>query len=300
MTDKSPVRVDFLRDFYDDMRTAGVPIGSDDPDRGDIRVYPQIKPVLIDWIRNYRTRLTPGSVWFPFSTSLKLFTMSNGEQPEVATALIEEFRNLCDIDFEKVIPPEQYDAQYKGTFIANFSYAIAFTAGPGDYDRLRELVFDPKSRRYSGTLITFYFGKAKNKDVPNVLTQAFEEERIGIRLLAAEVAGLRGFTQFLPEVRELNRGMQDSDDYYWVDRMKAAVHRLEKKHFANTHADSSIDDLIRDLDAGSVAPFAAYVLGVRKDSRALEPLRHKMTSPITRLRQEARAAVKKLEKHAKP
>ncbi len=259
-------------------------------------------PKLIDAIRTFRTRLPPGHKWFRFVTVLKMLTMSSGEQPAILSALIDEFRNLVELDFEKVIPPEQYDAQCKGTLIANFTLALAYTAGPGDYDRLRELVVDPETRSYAETLIRDYFGKSRNRDVPNVLAEAFKEGDIGSRLLAGEVAGHRGFTQFLPEVRELNRGEEedDDDDPYWKDRMRAAVHRLEKKRYVETHPDTSTADLIRDLDNDSVAPYAAYLLGVRKDSSALNPLKRKTTSPITRLRQEAKTAVKKLEKQVKP
>ncbi len=300
MTDKPLNRLDDLKEFDDELLAANVPVGSRDPNQNNIRVYPQLKPILIDWISNYRTRLPPGFPWHDFVFGLNGITLSSGEQPEVLTALITEFRNLCDLDFEKIVPPEQYHNYYASSFITGFSPTLAYSAGPGDYDRLRELVFDPKSRAESGTLISFYFGKSKNKDVPNVISEAFKEDGIGIRLLAAEVAGLRGFTQFLPEVRELNRVTEGSDDYYWEPRMQAAVHRLEKKRYADTHAGSGTDELIRDLDDETVAPYAAYLLGVRKDPAALESLRRKTTSPVTKVRQEAKTAVKKIEKLLKP
>ena len=290
-----PDYVDNLNGFVTERVAAGIPCGSEDRNQNNIRVYPQLKPILIDWIRNFRTRLAPGFQWFLFLSSLKGLTDASGEQPEVLTALMDEFRNLCDLDFEKVIPPEQYDAQYKGTFIANFSLAITYAAGPADYDRLRELFFEPKSKPYRWSLLEDYFGKSKNKDLLNILAEAFNT---GLEYPAAHIASLRGFTQFLPQVRDVAHSIEGNPNIsaYWEDRIVNGVHRLEKKHYADTHKGSSVDDLIRDLDDDTVASYAAYVLGVRKDPAALEPLRRKVVSPVTRVRQEAKAAVKKVEK----
>ncbi len=290
-------RVDYSVGYRDEMVAAGVPWGVYRPGQSDIRNYPQIKPIVIDWIRNYRTRIPPGYGWWDFIRVFNAITSESGEQPEVTAALIAEFRNLLDIDFKKIVPPEQCTPEYKGSYIANFSRAITYAAGPGDYDSLRELFFDPKARPECWVILREYFGRSENKDLPNVLTESFKSI---LRLPAAHICSLRGFTEFLPEVREVARLHKSDPDIEWKEQTSDDLHRLEKKHYANTHKASSIDDFVRDLEDESVAPYAAYFLGVRKDPAALEPLRGKTTSPSTRLRQEAKTAVKKIEKRLKP
>jgi len=296
MTNKPSARIDYTEGFRDELVAAGVPWGVYRPGQSDIRNYPQIKPIVIDWIRNYRTRIPPGYGWRDFIHVFDAITSESGEQPEVTAALIAEFRNLLDIDFEKIVPPEQCTPQYKGSYIANFSRAITYAAGPGDYDSLRELFFDPQARPECWVILREYFGRSKNKDLPNVLTEAFKSI---LRLPASHICSLRGFTEFLPEVRDVARRYENYPYIEEREQISDDLHRLEKKHYANTHKGSSVDDLIRDLDDDTVASYAAYVLGVRKDPAVLEPLRRKTVSPVTRVRQEAKVAVKKLEKNAR-
>ncbi len=290
-----------IKEFNDEIHAEGVPSGAEIPDGSDdhlnIRVYPQLKPILIAWISNYRSRLSPGYGWRSFVRRINGLTECSGEQPEVLSALIAEFRNLCDLDFESVIPHEQFLPQYKASFLANFSTAISYAAGPPDYDRLRELFFEPKAEPYRWSLLAEYFAESKNEDLPNILAEAFKSI---LGHPAAHIASLRGFTQFLPQVRVLARQYENDPDIEWREQISNDLHRLEKKHYADLHTDSSIDDLIRDLDDDTVAPYAAYLLGARKDPVALAPLQRQTASRITRLRQEAKTAVKKLEKHAKP
>ncbi len=290
MTEEPSYIGDRHNGFVDELLAAGVPYGSKDLTKHGVWSNPQLKPIYVDWVQNYRTRLTPGAQWFRFLSALSGYAPPPGEQPEVLAALITEFRNLCDLDFEKVIASELYDPHYKGNFIANFSLAIGYAAGPADYDRLRELFFEPKSKPFRWSLLTRYFGQSKNKDLPNILAESFKST---LGLPAAHIAALRGFTQFLPEVREVARRYENDPDIEWREQTSGDLYRLEKKDYANTHKGTNTDDLIRDLDDDSVAPYAAHVLGARKDPAALEALRRKTTSPITRLRQEAKAAVKK-------
>jgi len=289
--------VDVVKGFDDALVAAGVPSGIPLPNYGehlDIRVYPQIKPIVIDWIRNFRSRLSPGMPWQRIKWSFQGITKCSGEQPEVVAALITEFRNLLDVDFEKVTPSEEYNEDYRGGFLENFSLAIAFAAGPGDYNALRELVFDPKSNPFCWTLLGEYFIDSDNDDLPFVVGKAFLSFA---PFPAAEIAGRRGFTQFLPEVREIVRRDMAGDDHFWKNQLETALDQLEKKDYADTHRASSIGDLIRDLDDDGVAPYAAHLLGVRKDRRAFGPLQAKAAHANTRLRREVKRALDVIDRH---
>jgi len=289
--------VNVVKGFDDALVAVGVPSGISRPLFGehlDIRVYPQIKPVVIDWIRNFRTRLSPGMPWQTMKWSFQGIAKSSGEQPELVVALVAEFKNLLDVDFEGVIPPEEYDEEYRKTFLENFSLAIVFAAGPDDYDTLRELVVDPRSIFCSWSLMSEYFVESDSDDLP-----ALVAEMIGTsaQIPAVEIAARHGMVQFLPAVRQIVKPNTFYVNSHWTDTMRNSLDRLEKKSYADSHVASSVDDLVRGLDDDSVAPYAAHLLGVRKDRRAFGPLQAKAAHEHTHLRQEAKRALDAIDRH---
>jgi len=286
-----------LRGFDDEMRAAGVPIGSDDPDRGDIRVYPQIEPILIDWIVNFRTRFSTKVDWLTFTRRVRGIAASSGKQPELATALIAEYRALIPLDFMSFFAAGACDVHFKGMFMDNLSVAIVRAAGPEHYAPIREMVFGPQADGYVGFFMVNYFGRSRNKDLPVFVAEAFAK---GLELSAAHIAGVRGFTEFLPQVRELARSLENSGaPAFLQDEMRDPIYRLERKLYAEINVATTADDLIADLDHDDIAPFAAYVLGVRKQLCAVDSLEEKLKSSITRVRQEAQAALKKIDRRHK-
>ncbi len=280
--------MNIVKGFDDELVAAGVPSGMPRPDYGehlDIRVYPQIKPIVIDWIRTFRTRLSPGMRWQRIKWSFQGIAKSSGHQPELVAALVEEFRNLLEVDFREVTREDEDDAEYKSLFLENFSLAIAFSAGPADYDRLKELVLDRNANFYSWTLMREYFLESNNDDLASFVGETIHS---AVMIPAATIAGRHGFTQFLPEVRRFVVGNGNDLECYadenWADDLEIALYELEKKDYADAHADSSIDEIVRDLDREAVAPYAAHLLGTRKDRRAFAPLQAK-ASPMLGMRE---------------
>ncbi len=296
MADRDLRDKDNLRGFDDEMRAAGVPIGSDDPDRGDMRVYPQIEPIILDWIANYRTRFSERADWQNFMRRVRGIVASSGEQPELATALITEYRALIPLDFMGAFAPGTCYPVFKEMFLHDFDGAIARAAGPEHYSAIRELVLDPRFSHQCGGLMIKYFGRSRNPDLPVLVAEAFVH---GQEFAAAHIAGVQGLTQFLPHVRELARSVEYSDNVLPLDDLRDTIYKLERKLYAEINVATTADDLIGDLDHDDIAPFAAYVLGVRKELHAVDALEVKLKSPITRVRQEAQSALKKIDRRHK-
>ncbi len=296
MADRDLHDQDNLRGFDDEMRAVGVPIGSDDPDRGDMRVYPQIEPIVIDWIANYRTRFCERTEWQDFMRRVEGIVASSGKQPELATALIDEFRALIPLDVMSVFAPGTCYPLFKGMFLHDFDGAIARAAGPEHYSVLRELVLDPRFSDQCGGLMVKYFARSRNRDLAALVDEAFTK---GLDFPAAHIAGVRGLTQFLPRVRELARSVEYSDNVLPLDNLREIIYKLERKLYAEINDATTADDLIADLDHDDIAPFAAYVLGVRKELHAVDALEVKLKSSITRVRQEAQSALKKIDRRHK-
>lgn len=281
--------------FVRDLDNAGI------PDYPKVREHPRIIPVLLDWIANYRGRIEPRA-WYRFALVCQGTANGWGEpHPELADAFIQEYRSLVSVDFEKLPSFESgkpLGNSTKATLIGAFSFGIADVAGVENHEDIKHLILDPSTQTYSSTLIHTYLAKSKAKDVPEIIGEALKSSDLNIYRNAARVAGLRGYTQFRDQVQKIadKCAAEPEIDFYWRDPLNDAAYKLSRKIYADAHKKTDTAELLGDLGDETTAAFAAYVLGARKEATAAEPLRALTTSKATRIRQEAKAALKKIEK----
>lgn len=88
-----------------------------------------------------------------------------------------------------------------------------------------------------------------------------------------------------------------------IERYERALHSLRRQAYVNKmvelkSAERAFESALGDLANSELGPYAAYYLGTIKDLRALEPLRLATTGSPAKLRQEAKTALKKIEKLA--
>lgn len=287
--------------FLLDLREVGVPFATGSSVPVSIRTHPQMVPVLLDWIANYRERIEPRA-WYRFAMVCQGAAKGWGEpHPELANAFIQEYRRLVEVDFEKLPPYENgknRGSSTKVTLIGAFSFGIADVAGAENHGAIRRLILDPLAWQYSSMLIHTYLAKSKAKDVPEIIGEALKSSDLNIYRNAARVAGLRGYTQFRDQVQKIadDCAAEPEIDFYWRDPLNDAAYKLSRKIYADAHKNAESSELLKDLGNEATAAFAAYVLGARKEAKAAEPLRALTTSKTTRARQEAKAALKKIEK----
>lgn len=288
--------------FLSDLQQVGVPFATGSPVPVSIRTHPQMVPVLLDWIANYRDRIDPPHAWYRFAMVCQGAANGWGEpHPELASAFIQEYRRLLPVDFEKLPPYENgksLGGSTKVSLIGAFSFGIADVAGPENHGAIKRLILDPLAWPYSSMLIHTYLAKSKAKDVPEIIGEALASSDLNIYRYAARVAGLRGYTQFRDQVQKIadDCAAEPEVDFFWRDPLNDAAYKLSRKIYADAHKKSDAAELLGDLGDEGTAAFAAYVLGARKEANAAEPLRALTTSKTTRIRQEAKAALKKIEK----
>ncbi|WP_314147891.1 hypothetical protein [uncultured Leifsonia sp.] len=175
-----------------------------------------------------------------------------------------------------------------------------------NFEELAALTEDPFYIQYMLPAYREYFAKSKDPRVPEVLRRLMEPEEIydaGRIMYGAQIAANRKFLELIPTAENLLARLRAEKPDGRFDALEDALYRLYRARYiqelyAGGKAKVDISRVLADLDGSDAerAAFAAYALGDVEAVEALGRLRELTASSNLRLRREAKAAVKKLEK----
>ena len=272
--------------FYNDLADAGV-------DRAH-QLQPAALPVYRAWVKRIdelKDRYEKNSLIRSAAFALR----DNGRDAEEAHFWIGVFKESLDH-----APEELSDGCWQ------LMDSIGRVATEENFDEMAALTEDPFYIQCMTPGYKTYFARSKDPRVPEVLRRLMEPEEVydeGQIILGARIAADRKFLELIPTVERLRARLEAREPGGNFDTLDDALYRLYRARYAQQvyaggKASVDIPRVLADLIGvdGQRAAFAAYVLGDLKAAGALGRLRELATSSNVRLRREAKAAVKKLEK----
>lgn len=253
--------------------------------RGTFWIYAhedEFEDSLRVWIETYRDRF-PEILYPSFVRSLGEVLFYVNGLPNLTSAAIGMFREIPD-----------YDRNIR----ANFALGIASSAGVENYDEILSLVREDLEENKFGVFLEFFFHKFKNPEIKSLIMESLNSGKFNNQI--STVAARWKMVEAIPAIEAAylaGSGESDLEN----EQYGAALHSLRRQAYANKMAElkstaQALETALGDLSNDKLGPYAAYYLGTTKDLRALEPLRHAASGDSTKLRQEAKTALKKIEK----
>ncbi|AJT42672.1 hypothetical protein [Psychromicrobium lacuslunae] len=243
---------------------------------------PDFSKNLIDWVDNYQDRL-PAELHKDFKVTFQRVLISLEGFPEITSKAIKLYGSWPD-DIKN--------------FRGNLILAITLSGTDENYQEILELAQQDTAWTATDILIGEYLCRYRTEEVRRLIVEAMKHAPH--RHYTARTAAQWGLTETIPSVSAALE-LTPANNFVEKETLQRALHTLRKKDYLNRMKSAkspaeSFDIALADLDKEELAPYAAYHLGRLKDRRALTALKLASNSKQTKLRQEAKAAVKKLEK----
>ncbi|WP_314147892.1 hypothetical protein [uncultured Leifsonia sp.] len=250
--------------------------------------YRRWAPDFLDWLGTTGERRT-------FLTGASYALRDGGQDAAAAHFWVQVFKDGLDRE-----PEELFDSCWQ------LMDSIGRVATEENFDELAALTEDPFYIQCMTMGYKTFFARSKDPRVPEVLRRLMEPDEVyddGRIILGARIAADRKFVELIPSVENLRARLEARSPGGNFDSLEDALYRLYRARYiqelyAGGKAKVDISRARADLDGadGERAAFAAYALGDVKAVEALGRLRELTASSNVRLRREAKAAVKKLEK----
>ncbi|WP_349862384.1 hypothetical protein [Leifsonia sp. WHRI 6310E] len=251
---------------------------------------PSTHPVYCEWASDMPNRLGASELE-TFFIEVDMVLSGMEESAEVAHFWIRVFedtsRNYPSVPWETTWP---------------LMSGISRVAVATNFDELAELTNVPAFLPSMTMIYRDYFARSKSPRVPELLRRLIEPDELiypGLVGLGATIAANQRYVCLIPTLdHQLLRIRNEQPDDEVNSEIVDALFRLRRVEYAQEMKGEGADILLADLAGkdAQTAAFAAHALGARKAIAALPRLRELAESPDVRLRREAKAAVKKLEK----
>ncbi|WP_314147895.1 hypothetical protein [uncultured Leifsonia sp.] len=277
----------FLDSLYRELDEMG--LGRDYQRRREaLPIYERWAPDFLDRLPDYGERRS-------FLSGAAYAVRDGGRDAESARFWIQVFKECLDRE-----PRTLFSSCWQ------LMDSIGRVATDDNFEELASLTEDPFYIQCMAMCFEQYFAKSKDPRVPEVLRRLMEPGEIydaGRIMYGAQIAANRKFLELIPTVEKLLTRLKTEQPEARFDALEDALYRLYRARYiqelyAGGKAKVDISRVLADLDVSDAerAAFAAYALGDVKAVEALGRLRELTASSNVRLRREAKAAVKKLEK----